>query len=196
MHRFAVEIRLDRCSLLIDLIASGQPQHDNNLRKGDFFLVPQPSEDLNDPLRWPKWKKHAAFASICALAFFSSCSVGSLSPAFYLLSLEFEREISQITGLLTWPTLTFGLGVSLRQPSNESLLLTESIQNFVWVPLAIYLGRRPVFLLASLTLFACNLWAGLTSDFQSLLGSRAVAGFAGGSTEALGAVIVNVRIRS
>ena len=43
-------------------------------------------------------------------------------------------------------------------------------------------------------LFAANLWAALSTDFASLLGSRAVAGFAGGSTEALGAVIVNVRL--
>ena len=77
-----------------------------------MVLVPRPSEDPNDPLRWSALKKHAAFGSICALAFLSAFSVGGLSPAFYVLSQEFHMDIDKVTGLLTWPTLTFGLGVS------------------------------------------------------------------------------------
>jgi hypothetical protein len=49
-----------------------------------------------------------------------------------------------------------------------------------------------VFLVASLLLCLCNVWAAVAKSFESLLAARLVASFAGASTEALGAAIVNV----
>lgn len=41
--------------------------------------------------------------------------------------------------------------------------------------------------------FCCIIWSAVSTNFQSLLASRVVGAFAGSSTEALGAAIVNVR---
>lgn len=30
-------------------------------KNSHIVLVPQPSDDPNDPLNWPKWKKHTVF---------------------------------------------------------------------------------------------------------------------------------------
>lgn len=30
-------------------------------RNAHIILVPQPSDDPNDPLNWPQWKKHTVF---------------------------------------------------------------------------------------------------------------------------------------
>ena len=30
-------------------------------RNAHIILVPQPSDDPNDPLNWPQWKKHSVF---------------------------------------------------------------------------------------------------------------------------------------
>ena len=57
-------------------------------------------------------------------------------------------------------------------------------------------GKRPVFVFASGLLCACYVWGALATSFESLLWSNIVAAFAGSSTEALGAAIVNVSTSS
>ena len=141
---------------------------------GKIILHPRPSEvDGNDPLRWGKWKKHTAFTSICAFAFLANYGIGGLSPAFYGLSLEFHKTQTQTTALLLWPILVFGLF------------------SFMWVPLANYFGKRPVFVFANLLLTVAYIWGATASTFESLLWSNIIAAFAGSSTEALGAAMVN-----
>lgn len=63
--------------------------------------------------------------------------------------------------------------------------------NFFWVPIANYFGKRPVFVLASLILCVAYIWGACAQSFESLLWSNIVAAFAGSSTEALGAAMVN-----
>jgi hypothetical protein len=53
-------------------------------------------------------------------------------------------------------------------------------------------GKRPVFVVASGLLCACYIWGATATSFESLLWSNVVAAFAGSSTEALGAAMVNV----
>lgn len=100
-------------------------------------------------------------------------TTGGLAPAFYILSIEFEKTQSETSALLLWPILVLG------------------VFNFFWVPLANYFGKRPVFVFASLLLSMCYLWGAVAGSFKSLLWSNIIAAFAGSSTEALGASIVN-----
>lgn len=141
---------------------------------GELILVPHPSEhDPNDPLRWPRWKKHVAFTSVCAFTFLTNYAIGGLAPAFFLLSLEFDKTMTETSDLLLWPILVLG------------------VFNFFWVPLGNYFGRRPVFVFASLLLCLCYVWGAVAQSFRSLLWSNIIAAFAGSSTEALGAATVN-----
>lgn len=64
-------------------------------------------------------------------------------------------------------------------------------QNFFWVPCAIYFGKRPVFVVASTLFFAFTLWSAAATSYQTLFAARVISALAGGSTEALGAAIVN-----
>ncbi|KAF1940505.1 MFS general substrate transporter [Clathrospora elynae] len=137
-------------------------------------LFPKPSTtDPNDPLRWPKHKKHIAFASICAFAFLTNFAIGGLAPAFYLLSIEFDKSMDETSHLLLYPILVLG------------------VFNFFWVPIANMWGKRPVFVFASGLLCACYIWGAVATSFSSLLGSNIIAAIAGSSTEALGAALVN-----
>ncbi|CAK7230745.1 hypothetical protein SBRCBS47491_007691 [Sporothrix bragantina] len=140
----------------------------------DLVLVPRPSpNDPNDPLRWPAWKKHVAFASVCAFTFLTNYAIGGLAPAFYPLSLEFDKTMSETSTLLLWPILVLG------------------VFNFVWVPVANYTGKRPAFVFASALLCASYIWGAQATTFDSLLWSNIVGALAGSSTEALGASTVN-----
>lgn len=153
---------------------SGSAQRFYVTTADSVVLVPRPSDtDPNDPLRWPKWKKHVAFTSVCAFTFLTNYGIGGLAPAFYLLSLEFHKTMTETSALLLWPILVLG------------------VFNFFWVPMANYFGKRPVFVFASLLLTICYIWGATANSFQSLLWSNIIAAFAGSSTEALGASIVN-----
>jgi MFS family permease len=160
---------------------------------GIFVLHPTPNpNDPNDPLRWPRWKKHVCFGSVCAFTFLGNFAIGKLNmripthwpkranketgglaPAFYILSIEFNKTQSQTSQLLLWPILVLGAF------------------NFFWVPMANYLGKRPIFVFASLLLSLSYLWGAVANSFESLLWSNIIAAFAASSTEALGASIVN-----
>ncbi|KAK7970627.1 hypothetical protein PG996_000944 [Apiospora saccharicola] len=141
---------------------------------GTLELVPRPNEtDPNDPLRWPTWKKHVAFGSVCAFAFLTNYGIGGLAPAFYILSKEFDKTVPETSDLLLWPILVLGTF------------------NFFWVPIANYIGKRPVFVFASLLLTLCSIWGATANGFRSLLWSNIIGAFAGSSTEALGASMVN-----
>ncbi|MBE7179667.1 MAG: MFS transporter [Terriglobus roseus] len=145
------------------------------LRDEDIMiLVPHPTaNDPNDPLRWPRWKKHAAFASVCSFTFLTNYAIGGLAPAFYVLSRQFQKSQTETSDLLLWPILVLG------------------VFNFVWVPLGNYFGKRPVWVFCSLLLTLAYVWGAVAQSFESLLWSNIVAAFAGSSTEALGASIVN-----
>ena len=85
----------------------------NSNQDTHIILHPAPSAiDPNDPLRWPKWRKNVAFSSVCAFAFLANFAIGGLSPAFYLLSVQFGKSQGQTSELLLWPILVFGVFVS------------------------------------------------------------------------------------
>ena len=140
----------------------------------NILLYPQPSPtDPNDPLRWSLWKKHVAFASVCAFTFLTNFGIGGIAPALYIMSIEFNKTMDETSHLLTYPILVLGAF------------------NFFWVPMANYFGKRPVFVLASGLLCLCYVWGAVATSFESVLCSNIIAAFAGSSTEALGAATVN-----
>ncbi|KEQ89688.1 MFS general substrate transporter [Aureobasidium pullulans EXF-150] len=139
-----------------------------------IILYPAPSPiDPNDPLRWPLWRKHVAFGSVCAFAFLSNYAIGGLAPAFYILSMQFGKSQHQTSELLLWPVLVFGLF------------------NFLWVPLANYYGKRPIFVFCTLLLCICYIWGATAQSFESLLWSNIIGAFGGSASEAVAASMVN-----
>lgn len=88
-----------------------QSEHSPHLRGTDIVLVPHPSNDVNDPLRFPVWKKYIIFSNTICLTFVCNFWLGGLAPAFYILGKEFQINTSQSTGLITFPLLAAGLCV-------------------------------------------------------------------------------------
>ena len=82
-------------------------------RKGDIVLIPQPSDDVNDPLNWPMWKKSLAFSTIIIFTFMSIWAVAGLGVAILILTKQFGRDLNTTAqGLNGFPVLTFGCGVN------------------------------------------------------------------------------------
>ncbi|KAF2196680.1 MFS general substrate transporter [Delitschia confertaspora ATCC 74209] len=116
---------------------------------------------------------HVAFTAICAFTFLTNYGIGGLAPAFFILHLEFHKSMTETSHVLLWPILVLGLF------------------NFFWVPMANYFGKRPIFVFASLLLCVSYVWGAVATSFRSLLWSSIIGGFAGSSSEALGAAMVN-----
>ena len=78
----------------------------------DIVLVPQPSDDVNDPLNWPAWKKALAFSTILVFTSLVTWTIGGLGTAIVLLIQEFGRDLNATaTNLISWSVLTLGAGV-------------------------------------------------------------------------------------
>ncbi|KAJ4343759.1 hypothetical protein N0V87_000040 [Didymella glomerata] len=151
--------------------AASQQNHD------EIRLVPQPSADPADPLNLPMWRKMAVLFCMSVHPFVVNVSSASLSSALpiYAASPIFglpPKPFSQLTYLVAVNVLMLGLS------------------NLWWVPLANTFGRRPVILGSLLLLILSSMWAGLTTDFNSLLAARLVMGIGGGPADAVSPDVV------
>lgn len=118
-----------------------------------------------------------------------------LSDSFFPISEDLGISLEDAAGLISWGILTQGVAVSFTLSFQTSLTLLISFsthQNLFWVPTAIYLGKRPVFILSCAICFVGAIWAAASTSYGSLLGGCIFGSFGGGASEALGAAIVNV----
>lgn len=74
---------------------------------------------------------------------------------------------ADITALMTYPSMFMGVG------------------NLICMPLALTIGRRPVYLGSLLLLTAAAVWAARAKGYNEHLGARMLLGFAAGQSEAL-----------
>ena len=61
------------------------------------------------------------------------------------------------------------------------------------MPLALAIGRRPVYLFSLLLLIAASVWAANAKSYNEHLGARMLLGFAAGQSEALVPMMIQVR---
>ncbi|KAF2016396.1 MFS general substrate transporter [Aaosphaeria arxii CBS 175.79] len=126
--------------LLFDTAVADPEHHHEHSRlqhsegkKGDIILVPQPSNDPNDPLLWPRWKREASFAFLffnCII--FAACPGPMIAPATVALAVELDVPIKKVAQL-----------------SGYQLLIVGALGPFVSIFAQKY-GKRPQFLFASI----------------------------------------------
>ncbi|KAI7361331.1 MFS general substrate transporter [Hortaea werneckii] len=136
----------------------------------DVIMVPTPSADPQDPLNMPKWRK---MLFIVLLSIFSSIGLALVSGfggllGFYIPQYEAEGiGYNGISRLMTFPTMFMGVG------------------NLICIPLAMAIGRRPVYLGSLVLLVAGGVLAAYAKDYNWHLGARMLLGFSAGNSEAL-----------
>ena len=76
-------------------------------------MIPQPSNDVNDPLNWSEGKKALAFTPIVVFAFLGNWVVAGLGVAILLLIDEFGRDLNTtVQGVIGYGVLALGAGVT------------------------------------------------------------------------------------
>ncbi|PSR77053.1 major facilitator superfamily domain-containing protein [Coniella lustricola] len=138
-------------------IAKEQLKHGKG-RYRDVILVPQPSDNPNDPLNWAQWRKEVVLLIVSLTAAVVGAYGPMLSPGFVQVSAELHITVEILSQATAWLTLTIGL----------SLFLTN--------PLAKMIGRRPIYVASVAILLASSVWGAAVTHYGSFLASRVVAG--------------------
>ncbi|EXJ65485.1 hypothetical protein A1O7_01826 [Cladophialophora yegresii CBS 114405] len=138
-------------------------QHLKKDKTGRFILVPQPSNDPNDPLNWPLWQRDVILSILC----FVSCLATTASP------------------LLAADSVT--LAIVFRRTFQDAALLTAyhlcgvCVAGWLFVASARVWGKRHLFLFGALLMIASSAWGGsehVRHNYASLLWSRVFQGVA------------------
>ncbi|KAK6387666.1 hypothetical protein LTS17_000935 [Exophiala oligosperma] len=116
-------------------------------RNSHVVLVPQPSDDPNDPLNWPLWMRD------CLLVIMMWCVIVTV-PLITDLKINFT-QFSYLAGYC--------------------LLITGAIGPFMAAGTRKY-GKRPGLLFSMICAFAGSIWAAAATSYSSMLGARMVQG--------------------
>ncbi|KAI9714508.1 MAG: hypothetical protein M1820_000469 [Bogoriella megaspora] len=137
--------------------------------KHPIILVPQPSDDPNDPLNWPLWKRDLILFILSLLSVIASTLSPLLAADTFSLTFAFHHRTFTDMALLTGYHL---LGVAV-----AGVLIVPSAR--VW-------GKRHLYLLGTVFLIFSSAWGGGSGlHYKSLLWARIFQGVALAPFEAL-----------
>ncbi|KAJ5474994.1 hypothetical protein N7539_008060 [Penicillium diatomitis] len=140
------------------------------LTAGKIVYIPTPTSDPRDPLNLGKWQKTMILISI---SLFSTIGLSLVSGFGGLLGFYIPqyaaagKTYADITSLMTYPTLTMGIG------------------NLIGMPLAIAVGRRVVLLVATAIMVIGAILCAYADNFEHHLAFRMLIGLSAGQSEAL-----------
>ncbi|THH31940.1 hypothetical protein EUX98_g2249 [Antrodiella citrinella] len=141
-------------------------------RNEHIVLIPQPSDDPNDPLNWPQWKKEACFWTLT----FAASLDGALSPlasaGYNLLTQQFSVSIDDITS--SFGSILLGLGCFML------------FQNM----LAVKFGHRIVYLGSVSLMFISCIWCAASPTLTSIRVARVFQGFGMSALQSLVATTI------
>ncbi|KAJ7622136.1 MFS general substrate transporter [Roridomyces roridus] len=130
-------------------------------------LIPQPSDDPEDPLNWSRRQKYVIVFIVALVAFMGTFALASSNPAY--------AQIGE------------AIGVSAIQASyiGTISIAAAGIGSFVWAPISNVYGRRPVLIFSQ----AIAIAAGFGSSYAKTYGTIIVGRFFVGLGVASGNVV-------
>ncbi|EHK18197.1 uncharacterized protein TRIVIDRAFT_57920 [Trichoderma virens Gv29-8] len=131
-------------------------------------LVPQPSDDPQDPLNWPQWKKEFNLASLLFMASLIGAMKTALVSVNQVIATRYNVSYTWVAALTAAP------------------LMVSAITGFLSSVAAKLVGKRPVYLVSSAFIFAGCIW-NMTADssYGSCMGARVMQGLGWGAFDTL-----------
>ncbi|KAF2462963.1 MFS general substrate transporter [Lindgomyces ingoldianus] len=141
-------------------------------KDADIILIPQPSEDPNDPLNWSNARKWTIITIIgFGSTLYASVLAPLLSPALVVIAMAFHKEVGDIT-----------------QISGYMLLVTACSGPIVCALSRKY-GKRPLLVISSLFGLLGTIIGSATNSYEGLLAGRIIQG---GSVSAFESLVVSM----
>lgn len=135
---------------------------------GTILLVPQPSDDPNDPLNWPIWKRDLIIFILSLISVIAATLSPLLAANTVSLSFVFHRNFNDMALLTGYHLLGVGLA------------------GFLFVPSARIWGKRHVYILGTIVVIFSCVWGGATGpNYKSFLWARIFQGVGLAPFEAL-----------
>ncbi|RDH39548.1 MFS transporter [Aspergillus welwitschiae] len=138
---------------------------------GEIVLIPTPSPDPRDPLNYPQWQKWIITFVLGLFSVLGVLMTSGMGPFVTLMEAYYDYS-PRTDDLMTYPTLFMGIG------------------NIIAMPLAMAIGRRPVFLGSALILTVGSIWCAASTSLSSHIAGRDVLSLAAGQSEALCPLII------
>lgn len=137
------------------------------------YLKPSPTSDPNDPLNWSKGRKAV---QMTLLSFYTIFVFATLT-----------------VGVPVWIYISQDIGISMSDLNNAfaTNLGALSIGCWLFVPIALRFGRRPVYLVTALILFGFSIWSAKMKSKGEVFATQFLAGIAGAVNETLFQVTVS-----
>ncbi|KAF3359932.1 hypothetical protein VdG1_01622 [Verticillium dahliae VDG1] len=130
-------------------------------------LSPQPSDDEDDPLNWPLWKKDLNLFALLVTVCLVSAMKTAFIPVAAKLAIQFQVSHTAIASLTAVP------------------FIFSSITGLASVTASKIWGKRPVYLLSMVFLFIGALWNMRSTTFGTTLGARIFQGIGWGAFDTL-----------
>jgi len=128
-------------------------------------LIPQPSDDPNDPLNWSSWKKNSILLTISFLAFLPDFGTAMGS-------------VTQIPQAKTWH-----IPVATIQESVAINTMLSGVSGIFVVACSNYFGRAPTLFWTRLVAIAAVIWYATARPYHSFFAARVVVGFFVGTAQ-------------
>ncbi|CAK7202830.1 hypothetical protein SEUCBS139899_005557 [Sporothrix eucalyptigena] len=137
-------------------------------KHNDIILTPQPSDDPNDPLNWPSWKKYLTMLIlVMGCCFCGSITGPLLNASLAILAVELDRSFGQITLISGYQLLVAGACGPLVSALSRKY------------------GKRPVFLFSSTICLVGTIIGSVSYTYNTLLAARTIQGFTLAAYESL-----------
>ncbi len=124
----------------------------------DIILFPQPLNDPNDPLNWSRARKEFHFALVWFMGFLFTTGVNWSGPVYDTMKEYYEISYNSLNISSALCFFFLGMGCIILQP------------------IALTIGRRPVYILGTIFNIVGNLICGLYSNVASLYVYNVIAG--------------------
>lgn len=151
--------------------ASGSPDGGNaNLKYSEdgVLLIPQPSDDPDDPLNWPNWRKHMALAALSFGSFVCYVTATIIAAGTPTIAKNLHVSKSQATYVLTGPVVVYACGT------------------IILVAASHFLGRRPVLIFGTLVSMICCFGCAVSKSYSTVMVARFFQAFGAAGPLALG----------
>lgn len=139
---------------------------------GHTVLIPQPTDDPNDPLNWPEWKKWATLAVISIASI--NADYGSATGATLLLVQAEEWHLSPNT---------------INHATAGNIFMLGAGGLFV-VWFSAYFGRLPVLMYFEVLTVVTAAWCAAAKSFESYMAARILNGFFSSAAAAGGLMFI------
>ncbi|KAJ7463674.1 MFS general substrate transporter [Mycena latifolia] len=121
-------------------------------------LIPQPSDDPEDPLNWSRGQKYIIVVIVSLVAFFGLFAISTTNPAYAQIALALDVTVVQASYLGTSAIAAAGAG------------------SFIWAPISNVYGRRPVLIVSQAIAIAAGFGSAYAKSYRTILVGRFFTG--------------------